>query len=276
MKRLDEIKRLVVSAVLPDKQFIDSKYYSVVCAFPMSYSVGRSIIEFCRDHKIASGQSSILILGAFGGREYHWLKGFGYDVAVMDLGHHDWGASDYVGDACQKQTWEQVKIKYDLIIIHDVLEHLPEDFVALKYARSVLREDGHLFISVPYQHDEELTHVRSYSKVTLKRLLGIAGYETVWERERPGFMEAFFFVNTVNYGLALLMPTPRLGARLLLALLKIEYFINERTRGFYKLLFRSNQRGISLAARPQTQMQTSDYAQVNKAIFVPQDQAIGG
>ena len=190
----------------------------------------------------------------------------------MDLGHHDWGPSDYVGDACQSQTWEQVTTKFDLIIIHDVLEHLPEDFLALKYARSVLKEHGHLFISVPYQHDEELTHVRSYSKVTLKRLLVCAGYETVWERERPGFVEAFFFVNTLNYGLALLMPTVQLGARLLHALLKAEYFINERTRGLYRLLFRSNQRGVSLAAQPTGQPQSNDYIQVNKAVFTLSEQ----
>lgn len=275
MERLNKIKKLVVKGVLPNSQVIDSAYYSVVCAFPMSYSVGRNLIEFCREHKITPDESSILILGAFGGRDYHWLKGFGYQVAVMDLGHHDWGASKYVGDACQKQTWEQIKTKFDLIIIHDVLEHLPEDYLALTYARGVLKSDGYLLLGVPYHHDEEITHVRAYSKVTLKRLLDTAGYQIVWEQEKPGFFDAHHLVNTLNYGLALLMPTERLGARLLQSLLKVEYFVNERTRGLYRMLFRgSNQLGILLAAQPQAQPKNADYVQANKSRFVPPAQPV--
>src|SRR2546428_7526774 len=122
MKRLQEIKKQTVRAVLPNSDQMMETFYGTVSAFPMSYSIGRSIIEFCRERQIDPSRSRILIVGAHGGRDYYWLTGYRYQVDVLDLGHHSWGQSHFVGDASKEDTWDQIEDKYDLIIMHDILE----------------------------------------------------------------------------------------------------------------------------------------------------------
>lgn len=232
--------------------------------------MGRTIICFCQNLNIKPEDSRILIVGAAGGRDFHWLTGFGYTVDVLDLGHHSWATRTYVGDACQPKTWSQIPESYDLIVMCDVLEHLPEDFAALRHARTVMKNDGYLFLSIPYRHDLEVTHVRSYSEATLKRLLATAGYDITWKIDRPGLLEAFpRLLNFFNYGLAMLMPTPRVGGNALHALLKAEYMINEQTRKVYHWFGRSPQKGITLAAKPTADISLQDYVGINREMFVP-------
>jgi len=269
IRKLQEIKKQTVRAILPRWDHVTEVYYPTVSAFPMSYSVGRSIVEFCEEMKISAGQSRILIVGAHGGRDYFWLTGFGHRVDVLDLGDHDWGKSKYVGDACSAETWEKIDEVYDLIVMHDVLEHLPEDFSALSYARTVLKSDGFLFLSVPFKHDLEITHVRSYSEVTLNRLLNLAGYKSIWKRDRPGLLEAFpRSINFFNYGLAFLMPSPHLGGRLLRGLLRTEYSINNKTRRLYRILGRSPQKGVTVAATPTAVGSIRSHVDFNKEMFI--------
>lgn len=268
MRRLQKIKQRTVRTILPHWEHVSEKYYPTVSAFPMSYSVGRSIIEFCEEMRINPEESQVLIVGAHGGRDYHWLTGFGYRVDILDLGDHEWGETRYVGDACRAETWNQIDRTYDLIVMHDVLEHLPEDFAALRHARKVLKDTGFLFISVPYRHDPEITHVRSYSEVTLTRLLNVAGYNAVWKRDRPGMLEAFpRVVNGVNYAIAVLMVSPDLGAAVLKKLLGIEYAVNNKTRRIYRVLGRSPQKGVTVAAKPTKDKAIRNYVAVNKDMF---------
>lgn len=276
MRRLQQIKAHTVRAILPHWEGVLENYYPTISAFPMSYSVGRSIIEFCAEMNIRPQQSCILIVGAHGGRDYHWLTGFGYEVDVLDLGDHEWGKSKYIGDACREETWQQIDRNYDLIIMHDVLEHLPEDFAALRYARTVLKPAGFLFLSVPYKHDPEITHVRSYSEVTLTRLLNLAGYDSFWKRDRPGLLEAFpRLVNAFNYGLAALIPSPSVAGRFLKSLMGLEYSINNRTRRLYRLFGRSPQKGVTVAARPVSNESIKNYAEINKNMFISEQAVVG-
>jgi len=269
VRRLQEIKKYAVRSILPRWDHVGEAYYATVSAFPMSYSVGRSIIEFCEEMKLRPVDSRILIVGAHGGRDFNWLTGFGYQVDVLDLGDHDWGKTRYVGDACRAETWQQVDGKYDLIIMHDVLEHLPEDYAALCHARTVLRSEGFLFLSVPFKHDPEITHVRSYSEVTLKRLLGLAGYNPVWKRDRPGLLEAFpRLMNVFNYGLSILMPSPRRGGQLLRGLLGVEYLVNNKTRSLYRMFGWSPQKGVTLAVTPATNGSLSSHVGINREMFI--------
>lgn len=272
MSRLVEVKRHAVRSILPKWDHVDEPYFGTIVSFVMSYTTARSILDFCNEAAITPSASRILIVGPAGGRDYHWLKGFGYEVDTLDLGHHPWGKTTYVGDACLAETWSRINEKYDLVIMCDVLEHLPEDYAALGLARKVMKSDGYLFLSVPYAHDIEDTHVRAYTYVTLTRLLAIAGYETLWHRKRPGGLETSSFVTILNYAIALAMPTPKLGGDLLRALLRLEYLINERTRNLYSLWGRSPQRGVLLAARA-TPTSGQDYASKNRSAFIPVERA---
>ena len=42
---------------------------------------------------------------------------------------------------------------FDAVVMAEVLEHLPQDFQALKEVRRVVKENGTLVLTVPYYHD---------------------------------------------------------------------------------------------------------------------------
>ncbi len=74
--------------------------------------------------------------------------------------------------------------KYDLIVILDVLEHIEDDYLALKKLKGKLSADGLMVISTPAhpfmwsQHDVIHHHFRRYKKKQLLKLVTEAGMET--------------------------------------------------------------------------------------------------
>lgn len=78
-------------------------------------------------------------------------------------------------------------LQYDLILILDVIEHLDDDFSALKALYYKLKPGGYLLITVPaYQflwseHDEINHHKRRYRLKGLKEVVKKAGYQIHYE-----------------------------------------------------------------------------------------------
>lgn len=67
--------------------------------------------------------------------------------------------------------------KYDCVIATDVLEHIEDDYTAMKKLRDSTKEGGLIIITVPAlqslfgYHDEQLGHFRRYNKRNLKKLV---------------------------------------------------------------------------------------------------------
>lgn len=67
--------------------------------------------------------------------------------------------------------------KFDVIVMHDVLEHIEDDLAAVKKLSTLLAPNGVLILSVPALpglfglHDENLGHFRRYTKGSLLRVL---------------------------------------------------------------------------------------------------------
>lgn len=65
----------------------------------------------------------------------------------------------------------------DMIVMHDVLEHIEDDAAAARHLRGLLKPGGRLIISVPAlqslfgHHDVLLGHYRRYTKRSLARVL---------------------------------------------------------------------------------------------------------
>jgi 2-polyprenyl-3-methyl-5-hydroxy-6-metoxy-1,4-benzoquinol methylase len=85
----------------------------------------------------------------------------------------------------------------DVIVIHDVLEHIENDRAVLERLRRLLVGDGLLVISVPALpslfgfHDDQLGHYRRYTRRTLRRVLS----------------EQFEIIHLRYYGLAFVPVT---------------------------------------------------------------------
>jgi len=70
---------------------------------------------------------------------------------------------------------------YDLIVLFDVLEHIPEDVPALSYLTAKLAPGGRVLVTVPgapwmwSEHDVAHHHQRRYTVAQLKTVFGQAG-----------------------------------------------------------------------------------------------------
>lgn len=71
--------------------------------------------------------------------------------------------------------------KYDLIVMLDVLEHIPDAEGALRYALNLLEPDGRIVLTVPAfprlwtHHDDLNRHVMRYTRRTLQKLAARVG-----------------------------------------------------------------------------------------------------
>ena len=75
--------------------------------------------------------------------------------------------------------------KFDLIVALDVLEHIQDDIRTIKSVRSLLKENGYFFVTVPVhkflwsEHDESLHHKRRYSSLEIIEKLKDSGFDIV-------------------------------------------------------------------------------------------------
>ena len=126
-------------------------------------------------------------------------------------------------DAC-KETAVSLKIKnthfkvldfpsqklsgiYDFIIFSEVIEHIPDDKLALKDINKLLSPNGLLFISTPSidaplhrlgvtkDFDKRVGHVRRYSEKVLIDLLEANGFKIIEINKTEGIIRNFLFVD---------------------------------------------------------------------------------
>jgi SAM-dependent methyltransferase len=126
----------------------------------------------------------VLIIGDAGARDYFSLKLMGCQPVVMDVAPQPLVPDLVIADANAPLPFANAT--FDAVVMAEVIEHLPDDFAALKRIRGVLRDDGALVLSVPYYHDAEPTHVRIHSPSSMERLLSAAGWSIAEYVEKGG------------------------------------------------------------------------------------------
>jgi SAM-dependent methyltransferase len=120
------------------------------------------------------GALRILVVGDGGGRDYYSLKLLGKSPIVMDIATQSIIKEMVIADANQPLPFAPGT--FDAVVMAEVLEHLPEDFEALRRLREVTKEGGALVLTIPYFHDAEPTHVRIHSPASIERILSAAGW----------------------------------------------------------------------------------------------------
>lgn len=210
------------------------------------FSARRKIVAaLIERHRPRAGPLRILEVGCGTGSNIAMLKGFG----AVDAIEPDDGARALAearsGLAIQGGYLpDGIKLEdgyYDLIVLLDVLEHIPEDLPALTGLRSKLAPGGRLIVTVPAMpwlwsaHDVAHHHQRRYTARTLSDVFARAGFRL---RHRTYFNSLLFPLIVAARGLGKLtgrgggddaMPPPAIN-RLLERLFAAErYWVAGRT-----------------------------------------------
>lgn len=143
-----------------------------------------------------SGEGSALDAGCGSGRTLLELARYCRSISGLELNPEaaqvarGRGNFDVRTGRVEELPWTEQT--FDLITCLDVIEHTPDDVVALRELRRVSRPDGWLVLTVPaYQalwsgHDEMNHHFRRYSRRRLARAVLEAG----WQLERVTFFNS--------------------------------------------------------------------------------------
>lgn len=106
----------------------------------------------------------------------------------------------------------KVKRKYDLITCFEVLEHVQDDSLLLKYLTKRIKKTGSFILTVPSvnaplhtlgllkKFDKRVGHLRRYSIKSLSKILKLSGYRIVSIYKSEGIIRSLLFTNrTLNF-----------------------------------------------------------------------------
>ena len=111
--------------------------------------------------------------------DYGQVSGLELNAEAAELARGR-GLGEVVIGRLEELPWDDAT--FDLVTCLDVIEHVPDDVVALSELRRVCRPGGWLLVTVPaYQalwsrHDEANHHYRRYSRPRLRRAAGAGGW----------------------------------------------------------------------------------------------------
>ena len=124
--------------------------------------------------ELAGKARIILNVGPSWGRDFYALTERGKQVINMDIAPQRHLPAMVQGDAGRSFPFRTGF--FDAVVMAEVLEHLIKDWIALREAYRVLKNDGRLIVTVPFYSDTPPYHVRIYSSRTIIRLLRASGF----------------------------------------------------------------------------------------------------
>jgi len=116
----------------------------------------------------------ILNVGPSWGRDFYALTERGKQVVNMDIAPQHHLPAMVQGDA--NRGFPFPACFFDAVLMPEVLEHLVEDWIALKEAYRVLKDNGRLVVTVPFYNDLPPYHIRIHSPRSIIRLLAASRF----------------------------------------------------------------------------------------------------
>ncbi|MFQ5611538.1 MAG: class I SAM-dependent methyltransferase [Anaerolineae bacterium] len=150
---------------------------------------------------LANEAHTVLNVGPSWGRDYYMLARCGKYVVNLDIAPQHHLPNMLIGDASTSFPFSTGS--FDIVLLPEVLEHLVEDWVALREAFRVLKDDGGLIVTVPFFSDAASYHIRIHSPKSILRLLAVAGFSAERVIYRGGWIRIPRVVHAIRRGLML-------------------------------------------------------------------------
>ena len=150
----------------------------------------RKIVQsFLKKHMSNKFEANVLEIGCGVGGNVELLGtagrylGIDMHMPAIEYCSQKFPKFDFICSRVEDISNELYANKFDSIFILDVLEHIHDEKVILAAARSYLKIEGKILVTVPaYQflwapHDDFVHHVRRYTKRRLRKVLEESGYK---------------------------------------------------------------------------------------------------
>ncbi len=218
---------------------------------------------------VPKDKRKVLIVGVHGGRDYFYFKTAGYDVYGQDLFPDPDFDEMFVGNI------EDIKLPeeyFDVILASAVIEHVANDFNALKNIRGALKDDGLFLNFFPLYNDWEETHLHIYSEKAMKRLMESAGFSIQKKYAFPNLFAFPKLFNLPNHALNLftfLVFKKTIYKYTLSPFWKLEFFLSRQNSFPFRLwrkFFGELTNGVEVLYVAKKSM-TADHLNINKERF---------
>ncbi|MBI5300720.1 MAG: class I SAM-dependent methyltransferase [Chloroflexi bacterium] len=133
-----------------------------------------------------AGQRRVLNVGPSWGRDYYALTQRGHRVFNLDIALQTHLPQTILANVAHAIPFPDQT--FNAVLLPEVLEHIWNDFDALREARRVLKDDGRLVVTIPFYSDAPEYHVRVHSGKTILRLLQANGFAPLDYVERGGLV----------------------------------------------------------------------------------------
>lgn len=102
----------------------------------------------------------------------------------------------------------KMKKMFDLVLMIEVIEHVPDDKKVIKEVSSYLKKDGYLILTTPSieaplyklgllkSFDEKVGHLRRYTQLNLTQLVGNAEIKIIKFSVHESILRNFFYTNS--------------------------------------------------------------------------------
>jgi len=138
--------------------------------------------------------SKVLDVGAGEGNWREFFKHCEYLTQDKGIGELLWDYSkiDYKCDITKISCKDE---NFDVILLTEVLEHLPEPYLALKELNRILKKKGKLYLTAPQGWEEHETphDYYRYTHYGLKYLLKKSGFKIIKIEKRGGYFKYLAF-----------------------------------------------------------------------------------
>ena len=200
---------ILTSPCLDDKSngaFYDDEYHYIYRAetapseerFEERKRDAKTMIGFIRKHT-GDRRGTVLEIGCADGGNVAAFNDNGYAASGIDLSHTytEFGKQKGLDlYCCDASSFAEKGLKYDIVVLHHVLEHFTDLEKELNTIAGLMKDDGRLFIAVPgvryltfgaYSHDFLLmlqnAHIFNFTKDTLCQTMKKYGFDTVFANE---------------------------------------------------------------------------------------------